>query len=269
MGMNKRKGSQEKKLTLQKLQEILEKAKDEAVQSWLDSRPVIDELEKYNQNLQMQRASQHEILSISIRAKEEELKIQRIINRVNQVLQKTQGEMKQLTMERKENHGAEVETKTSLTATEADSSNFATYPASNTVRVRCLHCISCYIDLSQNNNTMFKLTQEEYDALTKRAVEQTTQAEWRISISMEQKEVAEKSQDLAARRLKNLYSNMGSRKRKHQADGLGNQNIEEEELHPNVSARSQAINGQNSFPKTHAHLPTTSPARRNHEKFKN
>ena len=74
---------------LQKLKEKLTKAKDEAVQSWSDSRPVIDELEKLQSELadaQSRTASsnvtiseldsQLERLSISIRAKkEEELKI--------------------------------------------------------------------------------------------------------------------------------------------------------------------------------------------------
>ncbi|XP_027151974.1 uncharacterized protein LOC113752031 [Coffea eugenioides] len=273
---------------LQKRKEKLTTAKDKAVQSWSDSRPVIDELEKLQSELadaQSRTASsnvtiseldsQLERLSISFRAKkEEELKIRTMINRINQVLQQTQEEMEEFKMERDEKHRTGLKLKQVLrlrwqTLRTLQLTLRAIRLESEAYAASALEA-QRYISLFQTDDTMVKLTQEEYHALTKRARDDTSLAEWRIAVSMEQKRAAEESQETAARRLQNLYSKNGSRKRKHPANGVINQHTaaEGEEQEQNLKARFHSRNGQNSLPKVQVNLQAKSSQRQPQQSFK-
>lgn len=189
---------------LGKLKEKLTKAEDEAVQSWLDSKPLIDELEKLRSELADAKSrtalsnaaipelqSQLETLTTSIRVKkEEELTIRTMINKINEVLQRTQAEMEQLKMERDEKHRARLKIKQvlrlrrqtlrtlqlTLRAVRLESEAYGASAAE----------ANHYINHSQMDDTMVKLNQEEYHALKKKAREETSLAEWRIAVSMEQ-----------------------------------------------------------------------------------
>ncbi|KAL3525719.1 hypothetical protein ACH5RR_014091 [Cinchona calisaya] len=271
---------------LQRLKEKLKKAKDDAVQSWLDSRPLIDELEKLQSELADSKTktatsnttisdleSQLETLSISTRAKkEEELKIRTMINRINQVLQETQEEMEQIKIERNEKHRERLKQKQvlrlrrqtlrtlqlTLRAIRLESEAYAA----------SVDEAKHYINLSQtDDSTVVKLTQEEYHSLAKRARDETSLADWRVAVSVEQKKAAEESQETADRRLKNLYSKNGSKRRKHQADDgvSSNPNVAaegEEQEQPNVT------NGNNSLPKTRVNKSSERKPQKRFKKLK-
>ncbi|KAK9136093.1 hypothetical protein Syun_015423 [Stephania yunnanensis] len=65
-------------------------------------------------------------------------------------------------------------------------------------------------DSEQENNVQLSL--EEYSALTRRADEELALAEWRVSVSGEQREMAESRRDDAVTRLKQTYDQRKSRK---------------------------------------------------------
>ena len=55
--------------------------------------------------------------------------------------------------------------------------------------------------------TTVQLTQEDYYELTRRAKEETSLADWQVSVSTKQRLVVETSQDAALRRLEELHTN--------------------------------------------------------------
>lgn len=225
---------------LKRLKEKLKKAKDDAEQSWLDSKPLIDELEKLQLELASMNKSQATIsgttisdlesqieeVGISIRSKkEEELKIQTAIDGINQELNSAREEIEQLEIERDENQRTRSHTKKVLRlknqslqalqltvrAIRLEAEAYGASAAEANRYVSCSH---------ERNETLIKLTQQDYKALVRRAREETTFAEWRISVAMEQKGAAEEKRNASKRRLQNL---LYSRKRKAQKTGLGNQ----------------------------------------------
>ncbi|KAK9285493.1 hypothetical protein L1049_024687 [Liquidambar formosana] len=74
--------SEAKKAELTKMKEELERAIDSAMQSWLDSRPFIDQLEKLQTGLDKTRSSTSDtvISESQLEKKEEELKARTKIN---------------------------------------------------------------------------------------------------------------------------------------------------------------------------------------------
>lgn len=208
---------------LEKIKEDLKQAKEDAMQSWLDSRPLIDELEKMQAELASAKArvfkanttiselqAQLGTTDMCIKsAKEEEQKFRMMINDKNQALHKAQEEMEQLKMKIDQKRRRRSKLKlvlrlkrqtlqTSQLTSEAiqlESEAFSTSAAQ----------ALCYINNSEAANIMVQLTQEEYDYLKKEASEQTSLAEWRISVSAEEKLAAENSRDSAFRRMQNFY----------------------------------------------------------------
>ncbi|KAL0321985.1 UNVERIFIED_CONTAM: hypothetical protein Scaly_2494900 [Sesamum calycinum] len=101
-----------KRTELEKMKEDLRQAKDDAMQSWLDSRPLIDELEKMQAELARakDRVFKANITISELQAqlgttdmcikstKEEEQKFRMMINDKNQALHKAQEEMERLKM---------------------------------------------------------------------------------------------------------------------------------------------------------------------------
>ncbi|KAL8477090.1 hypothetical protein ACS0TY_029412 [Phlomoides rotata] len=211
---------------LEKTKADLKEAKEEAMQSWLDSRPLIDELERMQAGLVRAKEvvlkanitiselqAQLETANMCIKsAKEEEEKSHTMINDKNQALHKAQEEMEQLKVKRDQKRRMRSKLKLVLRlkrqslqtlqltceAIQLESEAFTTSAA------QALHHINN--SEAENNNTMtVQLTQLEYDYLKKEASEQTSVAEWRILACSEEKLAAEKSRDSAFRRLHNLY----------------------------------------------------------------
>lgn len=256
---------------LQKLKEKLAKAKDEAVQSWLDSRPLIDELEKLQSelaNIKSQSTiscttiseleSQLQTMTISIRSKkEEELKIRTMINRINQSLDKTQEEMEQLKTERDKKHRERLQLKQvlrvrkqSLQAVQLTLRALRLESEAYGASVAEAHR---YINCAKTDDSLVKLTEEDYQLLIKRAKEETSLSEWRIAVSMEQKNAAEESRESCTRKLQNLYTKGRTIKRTTQSDGISNQTIEPEGgRHPDMKAEHSVNKGQNDFKKFRA-----------------
>lgn len=209
---------------LEKMKEDLKEAKEEAMQSWLDSRPLIDELERMQAELGRanegvlkanitisELQAQLETTNMCIKStKEEEEKSRTMINDKNQALHKAQEEMEQLKMKRDQKRRTRSKLKLVLRlkrqsvqtlqltceAIEMESEAFATSAA------QALNHIN---NSEAENMTMVQLTQPEYDYLKKEASEQTLVAERRILACAEEKLAAEKSRDAAFRRLHNLH----------------------------------------------------------------
>ncbi|PIN16075.1 hypothetical protein CDL12_11277 [Handroanthus impetiginosus] len=216
---------------LEKMKEELRQAKDEAMQSWLDSRPLIDELEKMQAELAIVKArvskanttiselqAQLGTTDMCIKStKEQEQNYRMMINDKNQDLHKTQEEMEQLKMkiDRKRRRRSKLKLVLRLKLQTLKTLQL-TYEAirleSEALGASAAQAL-CYISISQAANTVVQLNQEEYDYLKREAEEQTSLAEWRISVSLEEKLAAENSRDTTFRRLQNLYPRNTSSRR--------------------------------------------------------
>ncbi|KAL1564100.1 hypothetical protein AAHA92_06501 [Salvia divinorum] len=208
---------------LQKAMEDLKQANEEAVQSWLDSRPLIDELEKRQAELKAMRArvdkANSNIAELQAQlgptdmciksAKDEEQNMRMMINDLNQEVHMMQEETEQLKAKivkkrrriSKLKLGLRLKRQTIETfeltceAVELESQAFSTSLA------QALY----YINNSEAANVMIQLTQEEYSCLKQEANERISDAERRILESAEEKLAAEKARDLAFRRLHSLH----------------------------------------------------------------
>lgn len=259
---------------LKRIKEKLKKAKDDAEQSWLDSKPLIDELENLQSelvNMKSQAAISGATISdlecrigeigFSIRSKkEEELKLQTAIEGINQELNRTKEEIEQLLIERDENHRTISHLKKvsrtrnqSLQALEL--AERATRLEAEAYGASAAEA-NLYVNYShQRDETSIKLTQQEYIELVRKAREETAFAEWRISVAMEQKYAAEENRNSSKRRLQNLLYTKTRKTRKRRAqNGPRNQNNvpEVEEYFPSSDEKEEkdhtaAVNRQKGF----------------------
>ncbi|KAF9682355.1 hypothetical protein SADUNF_Sadunf05G0100400 [Salix dunnii] len=254
---------------LTKMKEELQKAKDEAMQSWLDSRPLIDELEKLQSGLASARnrasmsnvviselESQLEATKTDIQSKmEEEIKVAKMTNEITQALDHLREELERTKLETDEERRERSKLKQvlrlrrqtlrklqlTLRAVQIESEAFGESAAAALGNVKSWE--------SQNNTV--QLSQEEYLSLKRRAKERTSLSDWRISVSTEQKLAAEASRNLASKRWKEILSekNMSWRRRteygKTREDGYTIKEEEEEE-----DSRSKKVKRSgNAFPR--------------------
>ncbi|KAJ8764476.1 hypothetical protein K2173_006216 [Erythroxylum novogranatense] len=208
--------------------EELKQAKDSATESWLDSRPVIDELERLQSGLASAKnrtsmsniviselESQLEAIGREVRTKkEEELKATKLINELTQALDQEDEELQNIKGLRDEERRDRSKLKLvlkmkrqtlrtlqlTLRATRIETEAFGA-SAGEATR---------HINSAETENDVIELSQEEYYALTKRAKDEEALAEWRIDVSMEQKLAAEASRNLILSRLRGLHSNGSS-----------------------------------------------------------
>ena len=89
--------------------------------------------------------------------------------------------------------------------------------------------------------------------LTRRAKEETSLADWRVSVSTEQRLVAETSRDSAMRKLKELHTDkkLRLRKMKEKVDGNMTRDAEQDSR---LKVGAQANSRQIAFPKARAKL---------------
>lgn len=238
---------------LEKMKEDLRQAKEDAMQSWLDSRPLIDEFEKMQAELENRKArvfkanatitelqAQLGTTDMCIQsAKDEEQSLRMKINYKNQNVHKMQEDMEQLKtkIDQKRRRRSKLKLewrlkKQTLQMLELTSEAIKLEAeAFNTSTAQALY----YINISEAKNVMIQLTQEEYDYLKKEASEQILLAERQISVSAEEKLAAENSRDLAFRRLQSLHPNNRSRHIK-----MTGQTVQEETVQNNGQAYTRA-----------------------------
>lgn len=214
-----------------KAKQQLKKAKDSTVQSWLDSKPLIDELERLKSGLTTAEyrckksdivisdlQSQLEAINRSIRSKkEEELRATEIINERNQAMDQIREEMERIKRDEDSGRKSGIKLKQTLRTRKhtlrslqltlrAVRLETEAYSASAAEALRYIKCL-------EMENTTVQLTQEDYKALTKKTEDENSLAAWRISVSMEQKLAAEASRDIALTKLKDLQSGKRLRNR--------------------------------------------------------
>ncbi|CAI9758789.1 unnamed protein product [Fraxinus pennsylvanica] len=219
---------------LEKLKENLKQAKDDAMQSWLDSQPLIDELEKMQADLSSVKSrviKANAVISelqpqlgttdMCIKStKEEELKMKKIIDDKSEDLERTQEEMEKLKTKIDEQQRKRTKLKQVLrlkrqSLLTLQLTHEAIQLESQAFEKSAAHALSYISNKSEGVvNIVVQLTQDEYHMLKRRSREQTSLAERRISVSMEQKLVAENSRDYSFRRLQQLYSHHRSSKRR-------------------------------------------------------
>ncbi|KZV23100.1 hypothetical protein F511_06624 [Dorcoceras hygrometricum] len=218
---------QKRMAELEMIKDNLKQAKDDATQSWLDSRPLIDELETMQAELSSAKdrvakaeatifelQAQLETINTRIQsAKEGEERCHVMISDINQAQHKTQEEMEQHKAKTDDKRRRKSKLKQvlrlkkqtlealelTLEAIKLESEAFGTSAA------QALH----HINNSEATNIMMELSQEEYNLLKKRASEQISTAEWRISVSQEEKLAAENTRDSAFARLQKLNPSKG------------------------------------------------------------
>lgn len=210
---------------LAETKEELNRAKESAMQSWLDSKPLIDELEKQKANLanaqqQSSNASkttiaelecQLEIIHKSIKSKrEDQLNTERMIYEINHALDQTRNDMERLKLNIKKEKQTRAKLRQTLhlrrqTVQTLQLTLQAVLLESDAVEESTVKALQ-QINHSENHTAVVQLTHEDYYALTRRAEERMSHANWRVSVLMEQKLAAEASLEIASSRLNKFYS---------------------------------------------------------------
>ncbi|KVI02669.1 Protein of unknown function DUF827, plant [Cynara cardunculus var. scolymus] len=211
---------------LHRTNEELKQAKDEAMQSWLDSRPLIDELERLQSGLaDAKEQSDNGLVSkleselmeihLTIRAKkEEELKAGTEINHMTRASEALREEMERIKLETDEirrtrskmRKGIKLRRqrlrtlKLTLRAVRLESEAYAASAAAAVDQIGRAR--------SLDHTDTIELTQEDYFALTRRAKEETSLADWRVVVATEQRVVAEESRDSALKKLTDPYGSV-------------------------------------------------------------
>lgn len=270
---------------LEKMKEDLRQAKDDAMQSWLDSRPLIDELEKMQAELASakDRVFKANITISELQAqlgttdmcikstKEEERKFRMMINDKNQALHKAQEEMEQLKMKMDQKRRRRSKLKLVLRLKRQTLQTLElTYEAlqleAEAFAISAAQALN-YINNSETANIMVQLTQEEYDFLKRKAKEQTSLAEWRISVSEEEKLAAEHSRDLAFRRLQNIYPHNISSQRNMTEQTIRNEKSKKKTGEHAIRVGHQT--NQRRFSKAQTNSPTRVNKRNIQQQFRN
>ncbi|KAK2657418.1 hypothetical protein Ddye_010470 [Dipteronia dyeriana] len=254
--------------------EELKRARDSVTQSWLDSKPLIDELETLKAALASAKnrfsmsnvviselVLELETTSKSVRSKrEDELNARKTIDETSKVLDQTREELESLKLvtdeERRERSKLkqvqQLRNQTlrmlqlTVRAARIESEAFGESDAEALRQIKNL----------ETDSSTVQLTHEEYYALTRRANEETSLANWRISVSLEQKQAAEVSNKFALSRLKDLHSGRISRKRRTKmvkkfGDGHTIRDAEED---LDIRVEGQGSNRGMAFPKARAKL---------------
>jgi hypothetical protein len=215
------------KAELDETKKEINRAKEYAIQSWLDSKPVIDELEKQKENLAnaqqnlnsnppktttAELESQLEISDKSMKSKRDEhLKTENMIYEINHALDQMRNDMERLKLNIKKGKQTRAKLKQKLhlkrrTIQTLQLTLQAVLLESDAVEQSKAEAFQ-QINHSENNTIDVQLNHKDYYALTRRAEERISQANWRVSISMEQKLAAEATRESALSRLNHFYSN--------------------------------------------------------------
>lgn len=262
-------GHEDVKAELAEAKEELMRAKESAMQSWLDSKPLIDELERQKANLADAQQSSNtsetdiaelelklEIILESIKSKrEDQLKTERMIDEMNHVLDQTRNEMERLKLEEKKEKQTRAKLRQTLhlrrnTAQTLQLTLQAVLLESDVVEESTAEALQ-EINHSESHTAAIQLTREDYHALKRKAGEKISRANWLISASMEQKLAAEATRELASSRLNKFYSNrsLSTNRRNKTGEwctekGKRQEAIVEEEVATNIESASPTSNAK-------------------------
>ncbi|CAJ2635450.1 unnamed protein product [Trifolium pratense] len=244
----------------------INRAKENAIQSWLDSKPLIDELEKQKENLAnaqqnsnsnppktviTELESQLEISHTSIKSKREEhLKTENMIYEINHALDQMCNDMERLMLNIKKGKQTRAKLKQKLhlkrrTIQTLQLTLQAVLLESDAVELSKAEAFQ-QINHSENNIPDVQLNHKDYYALRRRAEERISQANWRVSVPMEQKLAAEATRELALSRLNHFYSSRSLSKNRRdiveqchkEKDTKIQDAIVQEELKTNINSAS-------------------------------
>ncbi|KAI6695265.1 hypothetical protein NL676_022975 [Syzygium grande] len=239
----------------------IKKARDGATQSWLDSRPLLDELEKLQATVESARSrasvssSKLESTEASIQAKKrDELEATKEVNELTQELDRTRGRTDALKQEIDEGRRVRQKLKQVLRVTrqrlralqlglravriEAEAAR-----ESEAEAARLMNC-------AQQESGVVSLSGKEYWELVWRAEEEESLAEWRVAASMEQKQAAEGSRDLALARLREARGESRSSRRVKEEEKIEEEGDSRDGVEGKASARVSV------FPKARARAMT-------------
>uniref|UniRef100_A0A7N0T9B6 Uncharacterized protein n=1 Tax=Kalanchoe fedtschenkoi TaxID=63787 RepID=A0A7N0T9B6_KALFE len=214
---------------LARTKEEIKRAKDSATQSWLDSRPVIDELEKLQLRLESarNRASETdktvsqlqgelEDVYVSIRDRiEGGREAKKTISDADQASDQIKEDMKRLEEEVNESKRDRAKLKQTLRIKRQELRKLQLTLRAVRIETGALTASESealrHVDRLETESATVQLTREDYTALMKRAKEETSLADWRISVSAEQRVLAEASREAAMKRLEECYSEQRSK----------------------------------------------------------
>ncbi|KAF5200355.1 hypothetical protein FRX31_010055 [Thalictrum thalictroides] len=217
---------------LSNTKEEIKKARERVVQSWLDSKPLIDQLEKLQLDLKNAKTRSSmatvvipelethlETTNASIQFKKEnEIETRATIEELGKSLEKVHDEMEALKVETDNKRRARAKLKQEVrlrkqTLRSLQLTLRAVRIESEALRSSAADALFHISKSNTDDEATVQLTHEEYQALTRRANEEMELTDWRVSVSMEQKHAAEASQDEALRRLKDIHTGNILRKR--------------------------------------------------------
>nr|KYP62600.1 hypothetical protein KK1_017141 [Cajanus cajan] len=263
------------KAELAKVKEEINRARESSMQSWLDSEPLIDELEKKKSNLANAQQSSNasnsiaelesllEIIHKNIKDKRDnQLETESMINRIQQDLDQTRSDMERLELEKTKEKQTLAKLRQTLHLRKLTGQTLqltlqAVLLESDAVEESSAKALQ-QIKLSENYRDAVQLTHEKYHVLTRRAREKISQANSRVSVSMEQKLAAEATRELALSRLNKIYSSdswsmnkrniMGQRYTDRNASSQDT--IVEEEVAAKIKSASPKSSAEESLPKS-------------------
>ncbi|KAL4568692.1 hypothetical protein LXL04_024307 [Taraxacum kok-saghyz] len=230
---------------LHRTNEELKQAKDEAMQSWLDSRPIIDELERLQSELANAKEEsesntlvaklESELMAINMEIrvkKEEEVRSRSEINEMTQVSESVRAEMEKIKLEINEGRVERSKMKMVIkmkrqslrtinltlraVRLEVEAYSAAAEAALEHISRGKVSSVSPDIDTATK-----ELTQEEYCVLTRQVKEETALADWRVLVATEQRLAAEESRDLALKRLNDPMLRVRSMRKENDTDVSG------------------------------------------------
>ncbi|XP_050205806.1 synaptonemal complex protein ZIP1-like [Mercurialis annua] len=242
------------------IREELYKAKETATQSWLDSKPLIDELERLQADLAnaKNRISMYNIiipeLELQLHATNVEIKLElekeskskEIIDQLNRAVEDVFKETEAIKQDSDEERRQKTKLKQIL---RVKKQNLRTLQLTlRAVRIESEALKESEADIieqiknSETDDSVIRISQGDYYALKRKAKDETALAEWRISASSNEKFAAVESKNFALSRLKEI-------KRKTIKDQENtNEDVEEQKQSPEVPANG----GIDFFPKARA-----------------
>ncbi|KAJ7952936.1 Protein WEAK CHLOROPLAST MOVEMENT UNDER BLUE LIGHT 1 like [Quillaja saponaria] len=245
------------------IKQKLKIAKETATQSWLDSKPLIDELETQKSNFAIAQnrvamsnvvisdlESQLKTTNKCIKSKmEEKHEAAKMIDEINQNLGHTRDEMERLKLDISEERRAKPKRRQALrlrrqTLQTLQLTLRAVQIESEALReseAKAIYHINC----SKCDTGIVQLSHEDYYALTRKAEDENSLAVWRVAMATEQKLEAEGKRDLALSRLKKKSYSKRSQRR-------GNRRSVSTKIESPIENRGAA------FPKARANLSAKS-----------
>lgn len=258
---------------LRKTKEELMRAKENATDSWLDSKPLLDELERLksglliaqnqnsiSKNMISELESQLQTIVKDIRAKrEEELKAVKTINETNWALEQKREELEQLKADKDEERRTRSKLKQTLwlkrqTLRRLQLTLRAVRIESEAFRASAGKALQ-HTDHPESDNSPVQLTQEDFYALKRRVKEETSLANWRVAVAMEQKATAEAAQNLALRRSKETHPDNKLQRRRGDRRMVEREEMKQEEAGDQDMTKKEVeevLNEDFVFPKARA-----------------